>query len=106
MEIYRPTSGLVVRMVGTMKPSLRKFLGQSVLTEEDLNTALISIETAVNSRPIAEVKIFLHFLIREGLLTMPTGSEPTERQNRAKDFRLKQKIFRTNSGNFGQEITC
>jgi len=40
------------RMVGTTKRCLRKVLGQSSLTKEQLNTTLISIEAAVNSRDI------------------------------------------------------
>jgi len=39
------------KMVGTTKRCLRKVLGQSSLTEEQLNTTLISIEAAVNWRP-------------------------------------------------------
>ena len=48
MEIYRFVSGLVGRMVGTVKRCLRKVLGRSRLTKEQLNTTLISIEAAVN----------------------------------------------------------
>jgi hypothetical protein len=85
------------RMVGTVKRCLRKVLGQSRLTEEHLNTTLISIEAAVNSRPITQGEDSAtltpaHFLIGEGLATIPTGSEPTARQNLAKEFRLKQKL--------------
>jgi hypothetical protein len=55
---------------------MRKVLGQSSLTEEQLNTTLISIEAAVNSRPItqcgeSEALTPAHFLI-EGLITIPT----------------------------------
>jgi hypothetical protein len=45
------------KMVGTTKPCLRKLFGKSSLTEEQLNTTLISIETAVNSRPITQTGI-------------------------------------------------
>jgi hypothetical protein len=84
-------------MVGTVK-RLRKVLGQSRLAEEQLNTTLISIEAAVNSRPITqgEDSIALtpgYFLIGEGLGTMPTGPEPTMRQNLTKELPLKQKLF-------------
>ena len=80
-----------------MKRCLRKVLGQSRLTEEQLNTTLISIEAAVNSRPITQgddsgALTPAHFLTGEGLATVPTGSEPTARQNLAKEFRLKQKL--------------
>ena len=97
MEIYRSASGLVGRMVGIVKRCLRKVLGQSRLTEEQMNTTLISIEAAVNSRPITQGEDSAaltpaRFLIGEGLTTIPTGPEPTARQSLAKELRLKQKL--------------
>jgi hypothetical protein len=97
MEIYRSASGLVARMVGTIKRCLRKVLEQSSLTEEQLNTTLISIEAAVNSRPITQSEDSAaltpaYFLIGEGLATIPIRSEPAARLNLAKEFRLKQKL--------------
>jgi hypothetical protein len=85
------------RMVGTTKRCLRKVLGQSSLTEEQLNTTLISIEAAVNSRPItqgedSEALTPAHFLIGAGLITIPTGPEPETRKDLAKEFRLKLKL--------------
>jgi hypothetical protein len=44
------------RMVVTMKCCLQKVLGQSRLTEEQLNTTLVSTEAAVNLRPITQVE--------------------------------------------------
>jgi hypothetical protein len=84
-------------MIGTVKRCLRKVLGQSRLTEEQLNTTLISIETAVNSRPITQGEDSAaltpaQFLIGEGLVTIPTGTERTVRQKLAKELRLKQKL--------------
>jgi hypothetical protein len=66
------------------------------LTEEQLNTTLISIEAAVKSRPIMQGEDSAaltpaHFLIG-GLVTIPTGTEPAVRQNLAKELRLKQKL--------------
>jgi hypothetical protein len=83
-------------MTGTVKRCLRNVLGQSRLTEEQLNTILIGIEAAVNSRPITQGEdpaalTPVHFLIGEGLVTIPTGTEPTVRQNLTKELRLKQK---------------
>jgi len=83
-------------MIGTVKRCLRKVLGHSRLTEERLNTTLISIEAAVNSRPITQGEDSAaltpaHFLIGEGLVTIPTGTQPTLRQNLTKELRLKQK---------------
>jgi len=65
-----------------MKCCLRKVLGQSRLTEEQLNTTLVSIEAAVNSRPTTQGEDSAaltpaHFLTGEGLTTIPTGLEPT-----------------------------
>jgi hypothetical protein len=78
------------RMVGTMK-CLRKVLGQSRLTEEQLNTILVSIEAAVNSRPITQGQDSAaltpaHFLIGVGLTTIPTGAEPIAKPNLAKEL--------------------
>jgi hypothetical protein len=58
---------------------------------------LISIEATVNSRPITQGEDSAaltpaHFLIGEGLATIPIGSEPTARQSLAKEFRLKPKL--------------
>jgi hypothetical protein len=84
-------------MADTIKRCLRKFLGKSRLTEEQLNTTLFSTEAAVNSRPITQGEDSAaltpaHFLIGEGLATIPTGPEPTARQNLAKELRVKQKL--------------
>ena len=84
-------------MVGTVKRGLRKVLGQSSLTEEQLNTTLISIEAAVNSRPItysgdSDALTPAHFLIREGLLTIPKGPKPETRKDLAKEFQLRLKL--------------
>ena len=83
-------------MVGTMK-RLRKVLGQSRLTEEQLNTTLVSIEAAVNSRPITQgddstALTTAHFLIGEGLTTIPIGAEPIVKPNLAKELQIKQKL--------------
>ena len=84
-------------MVSTTKRCLRKVLGKSSLTEEQLNTTLVSIEAAVNSRPItqdgdSDALTPAHFLIGEGLVTIPTGPEPEIRKDLAKEFRLRLKL--------------
>jgi hypothetical protein len=84
-------------MIGTVKRCLRKVLGRSRHTKGQWNTTLISIEAAVNTRPITQSENSTaltpaHFLIGEGLVTMPTGSEPKVRQNLAKELRLRQKL--------------
>jgi len=83
-------------MVGTMKRCLRKVLGQSRLTEEQLNTTLDSTEAAVNSRPITQgddstALAPAHFQIG-GLTTIPTGAEPIVKSNLAKELQIKQKL--------------
>ena len=83
--------------MGTVKRCLRKVLGQSSLTEEQLNTTLISIEAAVNSRPItysgeSDDLTPAHFLIGGSLVTIPTGPKPETRKDLAKKFRLKLKL--------------
>jgi hypothetical protein len=55
-------------MVGTMKRCLRKVLGHSRLTEEQLSITLAHIEVSANSRPITqgedhEALTPAHFLI-------------------------------------------
>ncbi|XP_049769730.1 uncharacterized protein LOC126108506 [Schistocerca cancellata] len=85
------------RMVGTIKRCLRKVLGLAKLTEEQLNTTLISIEAAVNSRPITpgddcDALTPSHFLTGEKLTTIPTGPEPSASTNLTKEFRLRQQL--------------
>lgn len=68
-------------MVGIVK-LLRKVLGQSRLTEEQLNTTFLSNEAVVNSRTITQGEDCAaltpaHFVIG-GLTKIPTGPEPTE----------------------------
>jgi hypothetical protein len=101
VEVYCATSGFVGRLVGKdggyYKTLIRKVLGQSSLTEEIINTTLISIEAAVNSRPITQggkSKILTpgHYLIGGGLVTIPTAPEPEPRKNLDKDFRSRLKL--------------
>jgi hypothetical protein len=84
------------RMVGSMKRCLRRVLGQSRLTEEQLNTTLVSIEAVVNSRPITQddstALTPAHFLTGEGLTTIPTRAEPAGKPNLTKELRIKQKL--------------
>ena len=85
------------QMVGTVKRCLRKVLGQSSLTEEQLNTTLISIEATVNSRPItysgdSDALTPAHFLIGGGLVTIPTGPESETRKDLTKEFQLRLKL--------------
>jgi hypothetical protein len=85
------------RMVGSTKQCLRKVLGHSTIYEEGLRTFLISIEAALNSRPLTQdednddVLTPAHFLVEERLTALPTGPEPP-RGVPASEFRLRQQL--------------
>lgn len=85
------------RMVGSTKRCLRKVLGRSSIDEEGLRTVLISIEAALNSRPLTQneddgdVLTPAHFLVGDRLTTLPTGPEPTG-GTLARQFRLRQQL--------------
>ena len=65
------------RIVGTTKCCLRKVLGRHEVSEEGLNTILVAIESAINSRPIVQTEDELgaltpaHFLDGETLTAIP-----------------------------------
>jgi hypothetical protein len=73
------------RMIGTTKRCLRKVLGRSQTTEEELATTLVSIEAALNSRPITQdtedVLTPAHFLCGAKLTTLPSITEPPRVEN-------------------------
>ena len=96
MEIHRNTGGLVGRLVGTVKRCLRKVLGKSQINEEALGTLLVEVEAAINSRPIvqddSDVLTPSHFLNGDRLTALPTGPEPTIRDNLRKEARLREKM--------------
>jgi hypothetical protein len=85
-------------MIGTTKRCLRKVLGRSQVSEEGLNTTLVAIEAAINSRPIVQAEdetgalTPAHFLIGERLTTVPTGPEPGMNGSLTKEFKMRQKI--------------
>jgi len=66
-------------MIGTTKICLRKVLGQSQATDEELATTLVSIEAALNSRPITQdtedALTPAHFLCGAKLTTLPSTTE-------------------------------
>ncbi|XP_049808978.1 uncharacterized protein LOC126252152 [Schistocerca nitens] len=91
--------GFWERMVGSVKRCLRKVLGQSQLDEEGLNTILVTIEAALNSRLItqggeeSEPLIPAHFLVGDRLTTLPTGPVSPVRKDFSKEFhRLQKKV--------------
>jgi hypothetical protein len=68
-------------MIGTTKRCLRKVLGRFQVSEEGLNTTLVAVEAAINSRPIVQAEdeagalTPAHFLIGERLTAIPSGPE-------------------------------
>ena len=85
-------------MVGTTKRCLRNVLGRLQVSEEGLNTTLVAIEAAINSRPIGQAEdetgllIPAHFLIGERLTTIPSGREPETNRSLTKEFKMRQKL--------------
>jgi hypothetical protein len=86
------------RMIGTTKRCLRKVLGRLQVSEEGLNTTLVAIESAINSRPIVQAEeetgalTPAHFLIGGRLTALPTGPEPETNGSLTKEFRMRQKL--------------
>ena len=84
------------RMVGTTKRCLRKVLGRSQATDEELATTLVNIEAALNSRPITQdtddALTPAHFLCGERLTALPSGTEPQIERNLTKAHQRTQKL--------------
>ena len=84
-------------MNGTTKRCLRKVLGRFEVSEERLNTTLVAIEAAINSRPIVQAEDEVgaltpaHFLIGERLTAIPSGPELETNGSLTKEFRMRQK---------------
>ncbi len=90
------------RMIGSVKRCLRKSLGSALMTSEELQTVLVGIEAALNSRPIVhdygsednEAPLTPpHFLHGERLTKLPSAStnSPTKELTRA--WRSTQKLL-------------
>ena len=85
-------------MVGTTKRCLRKVLSRHQVSEEGLDTILVAIEVAINSRPIVQTEdesgalTPAHFLVGERLTAIPTGPEPETNGILTKEFRVRQKL--------------
>ena len=77
-----------------MKRCLRKVLGRFQVSEEGLNTVLVTIEAAINSRPIVQGEdgsgalTPAHFLVWKRLTVIPTGAEPETNGSLTKEFRM------------------
>ncbi len=84
-------------MVATTKRCLRKVLGRSQVDAEGLQTFLIGIEAALNSRPINkddedETLTPAHFLTGGRLPTIPQGTENVRTQTLTRDFQQHQRL--------------
>ena len=77
--------GLRERMIGTTIRCLKKGLGQSQATDEYLTNTLVSIEAALNSRPVTQdtedALTPAHFLCGAKLTTLPSTTEPQREGN-------------------------
>jgi len=83
-------------MVAMTKRCLRKFSGRSQADEEELQTLLVGIEAALNSRPIIqdddnETLSPTHFLTGEKLTTNPRGPEPVRTESLSRFFLKHQR---------------
>jgi hypothetical protein len=83
-------------MIGTTKRYLRKVLGWSQATDEELATTLVSIEAALNSRPITQdvenVLTPAHFLCGAKLTTLPSTTEPQKGGNLKKSHQRTKRM--------------
>jgi hypothetical protein len=83
-------------MIDTTERCLRKVLGRSRATDEELATTLVSIEAALNSRPIRQdvedVLTPAHFLCGAQLTTLPSTTEPQKGGNLRKAHQRTKKI--------------
>jgi hypothetical protein len=83
-------------MVATTKNCLRKVLGRSQVDVEELQTILVGIEAALNSRPINqnddETLTPAHFLTGGKLTTIPHGPEPVRTEDLTRYFRQHQRL--------------
>jgi hypothetical protein len=87
------------RMIGTTKRCLRKVLGRSQATGEELATTLVSIEAALNSRPITQdiedALTPVHFLCGAKLTTLPSTIEPQREGNLKKTYQRTKRMVTT-----------
>nr|XP_015925386.2 uncharacterized protein LOC107453192 [Parasteatoda tepidariorum] len=89
------------RLIGLTKRCLRKSLGRTLLDEEGLSTALVGVEAALNSRPLAyeqgnddpeETLTPSHFLTGKRLTTIPSQPVASNR-NLTKLYKQQQDLL-------------
>jgi hypothetical protein len=98
MEVYR-SKGSLVGMNGRDHETLpTESTGLTACLGRSLNATLVSVEVAINSRPIVQaegeagVLTPALFLIGEKLMAVPTGPEPGKIGSLTKEFRMRQKL--------------
>lgn len=96
--------GFWERLVRSVKPSLKKVLGNSYCTFEELATILTEIEAVINSRPLTYVSAEAtevepltpsHFLVGKRLTSLPTSTseDATPRPNNLeRSWKYRQRI--------------
>lgn len=87
--------GLWEAAVKSFKIQLKRVIGQTTLTLEELHTLLVEIEGILNSRPLAilsgdELNILTpaHFLIGHPLTLVPQGDVTDVKQNKLSRWQL------------------
>ncbi|GBN18023.1 hypothetical protein AVEN_41399-1 [Araneus ventricosus] len=89
-------------LIGLTKQCLRNSLGRALLDEEGLQTALIGIEAALNSRPLVyeqendsyEILTSAHFLTGKKLTLVPSNPEQ-KITNLSRNYRIQQDLLDT-----------
>lgn len=94
--------GLWEAGIKSVKTHLRKVLGNSTLTYEELSTLLTQVEACLNSRPLSRLESESdseniltpgHFLVGEPLLTAPDHNYETSTVSSLRRWQLTQKML-------------
>ncbi|KAL0818485.1 hypothetical protein ABMA28_008940 [Loxostege sticticalis] len=94
--------GLWEAGVKSVKTHLRKVIGDTTLTYEELSTVLIQIEACLNSRPLTQLRTDPeslevltpgHLLVGEPLVTLPDNNFETSNISSLRRWQLTQKLM-------------
>ena len=85
------------QMVAMTNRCLRKVLGRSQVDDEELQTILVGIEAALNSRPIIqdndnETLTPTHLLTGRKLTTISHDPDPVRKENLTRSFQQHQRV--------------
>lgn len=104
--------GLWEAGVKSVKYHLKRVVGNSTLTYEEMSTVLTQIEACLNSRPLSAVledsdKLTVltpgHFLIGEAILTVPDQNFFTENVSSLRRWQHSQRVFQSFWRQWSQE---